>query len=103
MNWGRNLMKPTSKSTISQAALENPFGQDPMEQKLQSLGLPLARKNLLNLAYTFGLPDVWDQELENDLPLQIRRDLSTSVNEPGSGADGQACADVNADRLGLAP
>ena len=35
-------------------------------------GIPLTRKNYLDLAYPTGLPQPWTEELEQDLPEAIR-------------------------------
>ena len=50
---------------------------DPVEQELQLLGLPLTRENWLDFAYPFGLPEEWTQELQNELPPQLQKDLTT--------------------------
>lgn len=65
-------------SKRGESGLINPPG--PVEQYLISHGLPLTRENWLRLAYPFGLPEEWDQELENELPRSLRQD-TTAVNK----------------------
>ncbi len=60
-----------SKTTTSQAGSTRRPGA--AERLLTQNGYPLTRENWLKLAYPTGLPDEWTQELEEELPPQLRR------------------------------
>lgn len=62
------------KSKNLPAASSTPTGSEPILPALKRLGLPLTRENYLALAYPSGLPEEWTQELENELPKEIRHD-----------------------------
>ena len=64
-------MKPTNKSQTSPA--ESTLQPGAVEDYMNRSGIPLTRKNFLDLAYPDGLPKEWTQELEMELPDWARK------------------------------
>ena len=46
---------------------------------MRARDIPLTRENYLALAYPDGLPE-WTQELEDQLPIELQRELSDTTN-----------------------
>lgn len=48
-------------------------GTDPMLVTMKKYGIPLTRRNYLEMNYPDGFPDPWTAELEDEVPDQFRR------------------------------
>ena len=71
----RGIVK--SKRPLAESV--NRTGWDPVLEELKRQGLPPTRKNYLQFAYPDGIPKPWTQELENEIPEQLR---NRSLNDP---------------------
>jgi len=67
---------------------------DPVVKTLTKLGIPVMRKNYLELAYPEGMPEKWTAELEAALPEELQNNtLDEGViktNSRPSFADGSS-------------
>ena len=61
------------ESSTSPAVSSDPPGSAEILAYLQNVGLPPTRENYLAVNYPDGLPEPWTQELENELPVNLRR------------------------------
>jgi hypothetical protein len=48
-------------------------GTDPLLVTMKKYGIPLTRRNYLEMNYPDGFPDPWTAELEDGVPDQFRR------------------------------